>query len=72
MMAKFYGGWNVIRAGAKRATRSFATQKEAIEYGRSISKSHATELVIHDENGRLAGKEFYGKDLNSPKNVRVW
>jgi len=67
VIAKLDGGWNVKRSGAERATRSFATKKDAIQYGRGISKSHATELVIHGRNGRLTSKESYGRDPNPAK-----
>ncbi len=56
------GKWNVKRSDAKRATRLFATQKDAIEFGRNISKSHATELIIHSADGRVSSKESYASD----------
>lgn len=69
VIANVNGGWNVKRTDAERATRSFASQKDAIEYGRSISRSHATELVIHGRDGRLSSKESYGKDPNPPREI---
>ncbi len=70
VIANINGGWNVKRTDAERATRSFASQKDAIEYGRNISKSHATELVIHGEDGRLFSKESYGNDPNLSRENR--
>ena len=70
VIANVNGGWNVKRIDAERATRSFATQKEAIEYGRNISKKLATVLVIHDSNGRLVYKESYGKIRKSAGKIR--
>lgn len=70
VIANVNGGWNVKRTDAERATRSFDSQKEAIEYGRSISRSHATELVIHGRDGRLSSKESYGNDPNPPRESR--
>ena len=67
IIANIDGGWNVTRTGAERATRRFATQKDAIEFGRNISRSHATELIIHDRDGRLLGKEPFGNDPNPPR-----
>ncbi|MGI8883061.1 MAG: DUF2188 domain-containing protein [Pyrinomonadaceae bacterium] len=64
VIANINGGWNVKRVDAGRATRSFATQKEAIKYGRDISKSHATELVIHKRDGRFSSKESFGGAAN--------
>lgn len=70
IIANLKGGWNVIRTDAERATKSFATQKEAIEFGRSLSRNHDTELIIHERNGRLADKIFFGKDPNLSEQVR--
>lgn len=67
VIAKVDGGWSVKRTGAERATRTFATQKDAITYGRNISRSHATELIVHRKDGRLSSKESFGKDPNPPK-----
>jgi Uncharacterized protein conserved in bacteria (DUF2188) len=70
VIAKVNGGWKVKRADAERATKTFATQKDAIEYGRSLSRSHATDLVIHGRDGRLSSKESYGNDPNPPRENR--
>lgn len=70
VIANVNGGWNVKRNDAERATRSFASQKDAIEYGRSISRSHATDLIIHGRDGRLSSKESYGNDPNPPRENR--
>lgn len=70
VIANINGGWNVKRTDAERATRSFASQKDAIEYGRNISKSHSMDLVIHGRDGRLSSKEFYGNDPNPPRESR--
>lgn len=67
VIANVNGGWNVKRIDAERAARSFASQKEAIEYGRSLSRNQATELIIHGRDGRLTGKESFGKDSNPPR-----
>lgn len=70
VIAKIDGGWSVKRTGAERATRTFATQKDAIAFGRNISRSHATELIVHRKDGRLSSKESFGEDRSSSKNIR--
>ena len=67
VIAKLNGGWSVKKAGATRASKSFDTQKEAVEYGRNISKNNAMALMIHGKNGRLLDKESFEKDSNSSK-----
>lgn len=61
-------GWAVKKSGATRASRTFDTQKEAIEYGSELSKSEKTELYIHKENGMIRERKSYGNDPYPPKN----
>lgn len=56
-----YGGWMVLRAGARRATRNFKTQKEALALGRSIAKKNKATLVVHDEDGSVRQVTEYSK-----------
>lgn len=57
----FDGGWMVLRAGARRATRNFKTQKEALALGRTIAKKNKATLVIHDEDGSVRKVTEYGQ-----------
>lgn len=41
---------------------SFATQEEAIEVARSISRERQGELVIHGEDGQIREKDSHGND----------
>lgn len=45
--------WNVRKAGASRASGTFATQKEAIESAKKIAKNQKTDLYIFGEDGRI-------------------
>jgi uncharacterized protein YdaT len=60
-------GWSVKKGGAKRASKTFATQKEAISYGKKISKKQGAELYIHREDGMIREKNSYGKDPHPPR-----
>lgn len=62
VIAKIDGGWGVKREGAGRASRTFDTQKDAIEYGKNISKNNGTNLVIHDRNGRPTNTRSYERE----------
>ncbi|MGQ3015257.1 MAG: DUF2188 domain-containing protein [Flavobacteriales bacterium] len=54
-------GWVVRKTGAARASRTFGTKKEAVEYGRELSKTEKTELYIHKRNGMIQNKNSYVK-----------
>lgn len=61
------GGWAVKRAGSKRATKVFSTQREAIKAGRKIARGQGSELLIHGKDGRIREKNTYGKDPRPPE-----
>ena len=61
-VTKKNGEWRVIGEGNGKATKKFATQKEAIDYGRKVAINQQTELVIHRVNGRIRDKDSYGND----------
>ena len=61
------GKWGVRKTGADRITRSFDTQREAIEAARKIARNQETELYIHDRDGRIRERDSYGKDPYPPK-----
>lgn len=46
----------------KKTTKKFATQKEAIDYGRKVAINQQLELVIHGVNGKIRDKDSYGND----------
>ena len=61
------GGWQVKGAGNSRATARTATQKEAIDIAREISRNQSSELVIHRPNGQIRGKDSHGRDPFPPE-----
>ena len=61
------GGWDVKRGGASRASSHHDTKREAIESGRSVSRHQATELRIHNKDGRIASSDSHGCDPYPPK-----
>lgn len=61
------GGWQVKGAGNSRATVRTATQKEAIQIAREISKNQKSEMIIHRTNGQIREKNSYGNDPYPPK-----
>lgn len=61
------GGWSVRRAGASRASNTFATQDQAITRAREIARNQKTELYIHGKDGRIRERNSYGSDPHPPK-----
>jgi len=64
------GGWSVKKGGAKKATKIFPTQKEAISQAREIAKKQHAELYIHGKDGRIKKKDSYGNDPCPPKDKK--
>ena len=63
-------GWSVMRGGAKRASRTFKTQKEAISYAKKISKKQGAALYIHRSDGMIREKNLYGSNPHAPRDGR--
>ena len=44
------GGWSSKKGGAKRASRNFSTQQEAITHARNQSRREGSQLIIHEKD----------------------
>ncbi len=64
------GGWDVKRNGADRASIHTDTKQEAIDRGRAISRNQATELVIHNKDGKISNSDSHGNDPCPPKDKK--
>jgi hypothetical protein len=54
------GGWSVVRGGAERASKRFASKDAAIHWGQEVSRNQRTELVVHMRDGRVEWKTPMG------------
>ena len=61
------GGWDVKKGGASRASSHHDTKAAAVQSGRSVSRNQATELRIHNKDGRIASSDSHGRDPFPPK-----
>ena len=61
------GKWTVRSAGAKRASGTFETQKEAIDNARKKARRDGTELYVHGRDGRIRERSSFGRDPYPPK-----
>jgi hypothetical protein len=60
------GGWAVKGEGNQKVTHQVATQREAIEKGRQIAINQQSELIIHNQEGRIRERNSYGNDPFPP------
>lgn len=59
--------WAVKGAGNEKNTKITSTQKQAIDIAREIAKNQQSELVIHNKEGKIRGKDSFG---NAPRNIK--
>lgn len=59
--------WQVKKHGASRASKTFDTQSDAIDYGKNQAKKSNGELYIKNRKGRIRDANSYGKDPHPPK-----
>jgi uncharacterized protein YdaT len=53
------GKWIVKGEGAKRASSSHNTQKEALARAKEIAAKKKSEVVLHYEDGRIETSDFF-------------
>lgn len=63
-------GWAVLGEGNSRDTSVHQTQGQAIGVGREIARNQKSELVIHDQQGKIRDKDSFGNDPCPPKDRR--
>lgn len=64
------GGWSVKKGGAARASQKFENQRDAISYGKKVSKNQNAELFIHRKDGTIRERNSYGNDPCPPSDKR--
>ena len=61
------GGWSIKQSNAARSSGNFDTKRSAIDKARSISQNQKTELVVHNNDAKIAWKDSHGNDPYPPK-----
>ncbi|WP_035240808.1 DUF2188 domain-containing protein [Desulfobacter vibrioformis] len=61
------GGWNVKKGGSKKASKHFDNKKDAVSWGREVSKNQDSEFVIHKKDGTIQQKDSHGNDPIPPR-----
>ena len=68
VVPKAEGRWSVRKTGAAKATRTFDTQREAVDYARGLAQKQSGEVYIHSKDGTIRSRDSYGSDPRPPKN----
>ncbi|MBY4678719.1 DUF2188 domain-containing protein [Marinobacterium arenosum] len=61
------GGWDIQQSGGQRSSGHFDRKQDAVDRAREISQNQGTELVIHNKDGQISGKDSHGNDPFPPK-----
>lgn len=61
------GGWDINQSGGQRSSGHFDKKQDAVDRAREISQNQNTELVIHNKDGQIGGKDSHGNDPFPPK-----
>lgn len=56
--SKFYKQWRVRKSGSNKTIKFFKTQKEAIDYAKSLAKNADTDIVIHKVDGKIRKQKY--------------
>lgn len=61
------GGWAQRGEGNSKVTRTFDTQREAIDAARRTARRERSELLIQGQDGQIRERDSYGPDPHPPK-----
>ena len=61
------GSWAVQTDGTQRADSLHDRKSDAVSRGRELAENKKTELVIKNEDGRIAQKDSHGNDPRRTK-----
>lgn len=61
------GRWAVQTDGTQRADSLHDRKSDAVSRGRELAGNKQAELVIKNENGRIAQKDSHGRDSRKTK-----
>lgn len=56
--SEFYKQWRVRKSGSNKTIKFFKTQKEAIDYAKSLAKNADTDIVIHKVDGKIRKQKY--------------
>jgi hypothetical protein len=65
--AKDAKAWRVEVTGNKRASGSHATKPPALQHAQKLAQRNKSELVVHNQDGKIGDRRSYGNDPFPPR-----
>ena len=62
--------WAYRGSGSERVSRTFRTQKDAIDAARGVSRNLHSELIVHGAKGKILWSETHGHDPCPPHDTK--
>ena len=59
--------WRVEVTGKARVRESHTTKPPAVAQGRQLASRNKSELVVHNQDGRIGERRSYGNDPFPPR-----
>lgn len=56
--SEFYKKWRVRKSNSDKTIKYFDTQKDAINYAKSLSEKNNAKLVIHKTDGKIRKQKY--------------
>lgn len=56
--SEFFNQWRVRKSGSDKTIKYFKTQKEAIDYAKTLAKNQDTDIVIHKKDGKIRKQKY--------------
>lgn len=63
-------GWAYRESGSERVSRTFRTQKEAVDAARVVSRNLHSELIVHGAGGQIQWSDSHGHDPCPPRDMK--
>lgn len=56
--SEFFKQWRVRKSGSNKTIKYFKTQKEAIDFAKTLAKNADTDIVIHKTDGKIRKQKY--------------
>lgn len=56
--SEYFKQWRVRKQGSNKTIKYFKTQKEAIDYAKTLAKNADTDIVIHRVDGKIRKQNY--------------
>ncbi len=63
-------GWAVKKNNAHRSSGNYETKADAVKAGREMSHKQNTELIVHNQDGKISYSDSHGNDPCPPRDKK--